>query len=157
ALRGRDVRRRAPPRLPRARDPGRGRRGGARRDGGGGGGALGARRAGAIVTRPFGPAGPTLGELARQPLASTREGYDSVTPRFDATPFGTPDAVVRRALSVVGEVDDALDLCCGTGAALVALRPRARRRLVGVDFSAGMLAAARGRLGLDDAPTRDPH
>lgn len=98
------------------------------------------------MTRPFGPAGPTLGELARQALASTRDGYDLLAPRFDATPFRTPDAVLERALSVVGEVDDALDLCCGTGAALVALRPRTRRRLVGVDFSAGMLAEARARL-----------
>lgn len=100
------------------------------------------------MTRPFGPEGPTLRELLQQALASTEKGYDLLASRFDATPFRTPDAVVSRALSVVGDVDDALDLCCGTGAGLVQLLPRTRRRLVGVDFSAGMLAAAKSRLGL---------
>lgn len=99
------------------------------------------------MTRPFGPEGPSLRELARQALASTQHGYDMLAPRFDATPFRTPDAVVDRALSDVGVVDDALDLCCGTGVGLLHLVPHTRRRLVGVDFSSGMLEQARARLG----------
>lgn len=98
------------------------------------------------MKRPFGDDGPTLRELAEQALLSTRDGYDRLAPRFDATPFRTPDPVVERALSVVGEVDDALDLCCGTGAGLVKLLPHVRRRLVGVDFSQGMLDQARAKL-----------
>lgn len=103
------------------------------------------------MKRPFGSEGPTLRELAEQALVSTRDGYDKLAPRFDATPFRTPDVVVERALSVVGEVDDALDLCCGTGAGLVKLVPHVRRRLVGVDFSQGMLDRARTKL---DAATQ---
>jgi SAM-dependent methyltransferase len=99
------------------------------------------------MTRPFGPQGPSLRELAQQALASTQRGYDMLAPRFDATPFRTPDVVVERALAGVGEVDDALDLCCGTGVGLLHLLPHTRRRLVGVDFSAGMLEQARARLG----------
>lgn len=106
------------------------------------------------MTRPFGPEGPSLRELARQALASTQRGYDMLAPRFDATPFRTPDAVVERALAGVGEVDDALDLCCGTGVGLLHLLPHTRRRLVGVDFSAGMLEQARARLGA--APAEAP-
>ena len=36
-------------------------------------------------------------------------------------------------------------LCCGTGALIPALRPVCRTRLVGIDFSTGMLDVARGR------------
>ncbi len=92
--------------------------------------------------------GPTLRELARQALSSIEEGYDLLAPKFDRTPFRTPDAVVLRTLEAAGEVEDALDLCCGTGAALAPLRTRTRRRLVGVDLSQGMLDQARANLGL---------
>jgi SAM-dependent methyltransferase len=100
--------------------------------------------------KPFGEDGPSLRELLDQALSSTERGYDMLAPRFDATPFRTPDAVVEGTLATMGggdQVDDALDLCCGTGGALAALLPRTRRRLVGVDFSEGMLDAARARLG----------
>lgn len=95
--------------------------------------------------RPFGPAGPSWWELTVQALSSTVEGYDRLAPRFDATPFRTPDAILERSLEAVGEVEAALDLCCGTGAALGALASRAER-LVGLDASAGMLAEAERRL-----------
>ena len=88
----------------------------------------------------YGPGGPTLLELARQALSSTDRGYDLLAPKFDVTPFRTPDEVLRPAIDAVGEVDRALDVCCGTGAALHLLRARARRLIVGVDRSAGMLA-----------------
>ena len=41
---------------------------------------------------------------------------------------------------------DALDVMCGTGAAMAALRPLCTERVVGMDFSAGMLAEARARV-----------
>jgi ubiquinone/menaquinone biosynthesis C-methylase UbiE len=94
----------------------------------------------------FGPGGPTLAELARQALSSTERGYDLLAPKFDHTPFRTPDEVIERALAPIGEVDDALDLCCGTGAGMLALAKRTRRRLVGLDLSAGMLEIARHAL-----------
>jgi SAM-dependent methyltransferase len=99
--------------------------------------------------RPFGPEGPTLAELARQGLSSTRRGYDLLAPRFDRTPFRTPELLLRALAPLLGapaSVERGLDLCCGTGAALRWLRPVCRERVVGVDFSVGMLAEARRRL-----------
>jgi SAM-dependent methyltransferase len=96
----------------------------------------------------FHPDGPSFGELARQALSSTRRGYDLLAPKFDRTPFRTPEPVLAAAaaaLGAAGSVARAVDLCCGTGAALPHLRPLCRERLVGVDFSLGMLAEARRR------------
>jgi SAM-dependent methyltransferase len=95
--------------------------------------------------RPFGPAGPSWSELTRQALSSTVGGYDQLAPRFVATPFRTPDAILARSLASVESLEDAIDLCCGTGAALSHLAPRTRGRLVGLDASPGMLAEARRR------------
>ncbi len=94
----------------------------------------------------FGKNGPTLLELTQQALTSTQRGYDLLAPKFDTTPFRTPDEILEPALGWLDSVDAALDLCCGTGAAMRFLRPLCRRRLVGVDFSSGMLAQARLRL-----------
>lgn len=91
----------------------------------------------------FGKDGPTLLELTRQALSSTRRGYDLLAPKFDATPFRTPDRILEPALQSLAPVDAALDLCCGTGAAVRVLQPHCRERLVGVDFSPGMLRQAR--------------
>lgn len=91
--------------------------------------------------------GPSFRELVRQALSSTEGGYDLLAPKFDATPFRTPDEVVATTLRDLPEVDDAIDLCCGTGAGLLALKQIVRRRLVGVDFSQGMLDIAKERVG----------
>ncbi|MBL9023629.1 MAG: class I SAM-dependent methyltransferase [Myxococcales bacterium] len=95
----------------------------------------------------FSKEGPTFRELLDQALSSTEKGYDMLATKFDATPFRTPDDVVAVALRDLGEVDDAIDLCCGTGAGLVALKQITRNTLVGVDFSQGMLDVAKERLG----------
>lgn len=103
----------------------------------------------------FHPRGPTLRELARQALSSVPRGYDLLAPKFDFTPFRTPDSVLRPALALLGgegSLGSALDLGCGTGAALRHLRPRCRERCVGVDLSAGMLAEARRQLEQEEAP-----
>lgn len=101
----------------------------------------------------FHPKGPTFFELARQALASTERGYDLIAPKFDYTPFRTPDPVLEAMTALIGgpgSIDAALDVCCGTGAAMVHLRPLCRERVVGVDFSQGMLDEARRRVA--DAP-----
>jgi ubiquinone/menaquinone biosynthesis C-methylase UbiE len=101
----------------------------------------------------FHPEGPSLLELLRQALSSTERGYDLLAPKFDVTPFRTPDAILEpmaRAVGGAGSVDAALDVMCGTGAATHWLRPLCRTRVVGVDFSTGMLDEARRRL--EDAP-----
>lgn len=82
-------------------------------------------------------------ELLHQALVSTERGYDLLATKFDATPFRTPDAVTAALADAIGPFDDGLDVCCGTGAALLQLRRHARRRVVGLDFSRGMLDEAR--------------
>lgn len=96
----------------------------------------------------FSSGGPTLGELTRQALSSTRAGYDLLAAKFDRTPFRTPDWLldaVAPEIGPPGSVARGIDLCCGTGAGLRVLRPVCRELVVGVDFSLGMLGVARRR------------
>ncbi|MFJ4686775.1 methyltransferase domain-containing protein [Streptomyces sp. NPDC088789] len=96
----------------------------------------------------FRPEGPSLRELTVQALSSVERGYDLLAPKFDHTPFRTPDAVldsVAAALARSGPYDQGLDLCCGTGAGMEVLAKVCRRGVTGVDFSAGMLDVARDR------------
>jgi SAM-dependent methyltransferase len=97
----------------------------------------------------FSPEGPSLRELAVQALSSVERGYDLLAPKFDHTPFRTPDSVldsVARALKRTGPFDAGLDLCCGTGAGVGVLARVCRESVTGVDFSAGMLDVARERV-----------
>jgi SAM-dependent methyltransferase len=90
--------------------------------------------------------GPTLRELAVQALSSVEHGYDLLAPTFDHTPFRTPDVLLdatARGLAALGPFGDGLDVCCGTGAGLGVLESVCRGRVVGTDFSAGMLDGAR--------------
>ncbi|MEU2424309.1 class I SAM-dependent methyltransferase [Streptomyces sp. NPDC007851] len=94
----------------------------------------------------FSPEGPSLRELAVQALSSVERGYDLLAPKFDHTPFRTPDpvlAAVAEALTPLGPFEDGLDLCCGTGAGLDVLARVCRTSVTGADFSAGMLDVAR--------------
>ena len=94
----------------------------------------------------FSPGGPSLRELARQALSSVEGGYDLLAPKFDRTPFRTPDSVLdgtAGALRPFGPFGRGLDVCCGTGAGMRVLRSLCLGPVTGVDFSAGMLAQAR--------------
>lgn len=94
----------------------------------------------------FAPQGPTFRELAVQALSSVEHGYDLLAPKFDHTPFRTPESVlvpVSRALQRLGPFGSGLDLCCGTGAGMGVLRQVCRERVTGVDISARMLAVGR--------------
>src|SRR6202050_5344289 len=96
----------------------------------------------------FHPNGPTLVELAVQALSSTEKGYDLLAPKFDYTPFRTPQDVldaVSAQLRPLAPFDSGLDLCCGTGAGMEVLRPLCTNRVVGVDRSRGMLEVCRQR------------
>ncbi|MEW2164788.1 class I SAM-dependent methyltransferase [Streptomyces sp. NPDC007084] len=103
----------------------------------------------------FSPQGPTLRELTVQALSSIEHGYDLLAPKFDHTPFRTPDAVldaVGRALEPLGPFTAGLDLCCGTGAGMEVLRELCRESVTGLDISAGMLTVGRRRLASDGPP-----
>ena len=94
----------------------------------------------------FHPQGPTFLELARQALSSTERGYDLLAPKFEYTPFRTPDVILEKVaeyLKATAPFDAGLDICCGTGAGMRMLRPLCLERVVGIDMSAGMLAEAR--------------
>ncbi len=94
----------------------------------------------------FSADGPSLRELAIQALSSVEGGYDLLAPKFDSTPFRTPDRLLdatAEALRPLGPFGRGLDVCCGTGAGIGVLGSLCRRQLTGVDFSAGMLAQAR--------------
>jgi ubiquinone/menaquinone biosynthesis C-methylase UbiE len=96
----------------------------------------------------FHPQGPTFWELARQALSSTERGYDLLAPKFDYTPFRTPDFILEKAARLIAPLapfERAIDLGCGTGAGLVAIRQLCRR-MVGIDFSQGMLEVCRSNL-----------
>lgn len=106
----------------------------------------------------FHPQGPSFAELARQCLSSTERGYDLLAPKFDFTPFRTPDLVLERARDCLAPMSGgpafstALDICCGTGAAMRAFAPLVSRRFVGLDFSRGMLQEASRRLQQERLP-----
>ena len=94
----------------------------------------------------FSPQGPSLRELTAQALSSVEGGYDLLAPKFDRTPFRTPDGVLdatAEALRPFGPFGSGLDVCCGTGAGMRVLEPLCEGHVTGVDFSAGMLARAR--------------
>jgi ubiquinone/menaquinone biosynthesis C-methylase UbiE len=93
----------------------------------------------------FHPEGPTFLELMAQALSATERGYDLLAPKFDLTPFRTPDEMLARVaphLGSDGSIARALDVCCGSGAALRLLQPLCREEVVGLDFSRGMLDRA---------------
>jgi ubiquinone/menaquinone biosynthesis C-methylase UbiE len=94
----------------------------------------------------FSPDGPSVRELAAQALSSVQAGYDLLAPKFDQTPFRTPDAVLDAtagALCPLGPFGPGLDVCCGTGAGMRVLECACQGPIMGVDFSSGMLAQAR--------------
>jgi len=94
----------------------------------------------------FSPQGPSLRELCVQALSSVERGYDLLAPKFDHTPFRTPESILAAtavALSDLGPFGQGLDVCCGTGAGMRVLRPLCLGGITGVDFSVGMLAQAR--------------
>jgi ubiquinone/menaquinone biosynthesis C-methylase UbiE len=96
----------------------------------------------------FDEKGPSFLELARQALSSTTRGYDLLAPKFEYTPFRTPDELLEPLAELAGEepVEASLDVCCGTGAVMRHLLPICQRRLVGIDLSEGMLDQARDEL-----------
>ncbi|MBM2614096.1 class I SAM-dependent methyltransferase [Actinoplanes sp. LDG1-06] len=94
----------------------------------------------------FSAHGPSLRELTVQALSSVERGYDLLAPKFDHTPFRTPEGILEataEALDEYGPFGDGLDVCCGTGAGLLVARAMCTGSITGVDFSSGMIGQAR--------------
>lgn len=87
-----------------------------------------------------------------QGFSSLERGYDLLAPKFDLTPFRTPDEVIAATVEQLGPIRRAVDLCCGTGAGVAGLRPHCAEAVVGVDLSAGMLEQARANLSAEGVP-----
>ncbi|HZV05200.1 MAG TPA: class I SAM-dependent methyltransferase [Gemmataceae bacterium] len=105
----------------------------------------------------FHPKGPTFWELAVQALSSTQRGYDLLAPKFDYTPFRTPQILLDACgeqLAALGPFDAGLDICCGTGAGMAMIRRYCRQRVTGIDFSQGMLEVAREHTAAAPGETR---
>lgn len=84
--------------------------------------------------------GPTLRELAVQALSSVERGYDLLAPKFDATPFRTPDwmlAATITALREHGPFERGLDVCTGTGVGLELLEEATTEPPTGSTSAAG--------------------
>ena len=72
-----------------------------------------------------------------QSLASVEDGYDLLAPKFDQTPFRTPDGVLDATADAsrqLGPFGRGLDVCCGTGAGMRVLRSLCQGPITGVDF-----------------------
>lgn len=101
--------------------------------------------------------GPSFKELIEQALVSTQRGYDMIAPKFDKTPFRTPDEICLAIAKVIGpakSIDRALDVCCGTGAAMIRLRALCKKEVVGLDFSDGMIEEASRRVQAADGDAK---
>ncbi len=93
--------------------------------------------------------GPSTMELFIQATSSTKQGYNLLAPRFDATPYATPESFIARALQRAQmrfPIRDlgprwAADLACGTGQATRQLAT-SFERVDAYDFSPGMLQQA---------------
>ena len=112
----------------------------------GGPGAEGLPGIGTYPWPVFSPRGPSVRELAVQALSSVEGGYDLLAPKFDHTPFRTPDGVLEAtagALGPLGPFGRGLDVCCGTGAGLRVLTSLCQGPVTGADFSTGMLTRFR--------------
>lgn len=99
--------------------------------------------------------GPSFYELAQQALSSTKRGYDLLAPKFDYTPFRTPDSILKPVsvyLRTLPRIESAIDICCGTGAGMATLAKAGAERVAGLDFSEGMLEQARQNLARVERP-----
>ena len=93
---------------------------------------------------------PTFFELLRQSLQDVEGGYDLLASKFDATPYITPEVILRPFFKQLqeekGAFEAGIDVCCGTGAASVHLSKLCSKQFTALDLSQGMLDQCKRKL-----------
>lgn len=86
---------------------------------------------------------PTFFELLKQSLQDVEGGYDLLAPKFDQSPYITPEVILipffRKLQEEKGAFDTGVDICSGTGAASVHLASLCQRHFTALDLSQEML------------------
>ena len=88
-------------------------------------------------------------ELIRQALSSTKDGYDQLAPKFDYTPFLTPQWIIKATMEELlrenggKKFESSKDFCTGTGAAIEGLLEITDGMVLGIDWSGPMIEEAK--------------
>jgi len=86
---------------------------------------------------------PTFFELFRQSMQNVEGGYDMLAPKFDHSPYVTPDFILnpffKKIRSENISFQRGIDICCGTGAGSLHLLNYCSKKMTALDLSAGML------------------
>lgn len=93
---------------------------------------------------------PTFFELLRQSLQDVEGGYDLLAPKFDASRYITPEAILvpffKKLKRDMGSFRKGIDICCGTGAASVHLLKLCKDSFTALDLSQGMLVQCQRKI-----------
>jgi len=86
---------------------------------------------------------PTFFELLQQSLQDVEGGYDLLAPKFDQSPYVTPDFILQpffeRIKKEERDFKNGIDICSGTGAASLDLAKICSENFTALDLSQGML------------------
>ncbi len=86
---------------------------------------------------------PTFFELLKQSFRDVEGGYDLLAPKFDQSPYITPEVILipffKKLREEKGAFDKGIDICSGTGAASVHLVNLCQKHFVALDLSQEML------------------
>jgi len=86
---------------------------------------------------------PTFFELLNQSLQDVEGGYDLLAPKFDHSPYVTPNFILQpffeRIKKEEKDFQSGIDICSGTGAASVDLAKICSQNFTSLDLSQGML------------------
>ena len=86
----------------------------------------------------FGPGGPTFLELTVEALSSIEKGYDLLAPKFNKTPYRTPEELLEQGQRFLEPGGHLLDVGAGTGAAAPFFYPKFDQ-VTALDLSREML------------------
>ena len=86
---------------------------------------------------------PTFFELLQQSLQDVEGGYDLLAPKFDQSPYITPEVILgpffQKIRAENNACDSGIDICSGTGAASMHLVKLCQKQFTALDLSQEML------------------